>query len=171
MKLVVDFFVERRLGNPTIKIIIDDYITLYDGVAQENYEFNIDLPDGGHDLKIIHYGKKPQHHAHDENGNLVIDRHVEIKNIILDEVSLERELWDGKFFPVYMHKSDNEPYFISPNLYLGHNGTWKLEFVSPVIPWLISTRKTGPKLENTIFQTNAGLLASAKKFFTNLPDI
>lgn len=171
MKLEIDFFVERRLGNPQVKIIVDDYMSLYNGDAHENFQFDVDLPNGGHDLKIIHYDKKPNHHVHDPYGNIVIDRHVEIKRIALDEVNLERELWHGKFFPVYMHKADNEPYFISPNLYLGHNGTWKYEFVTPVLPWLIACRKHGPKLENTIFQTNAGILEQAKNFFKDLPDV
>ena len=171
MKLAIDLFVERRLGNPKVKIIIDDYITLYNGIAQETFEFDIDLPNGGHDLKIVHYNKKPHHHKLDDLGNIVIDRHIEIKRIAFDDVDLERELWDGKFFPVYMHRADNEPYFICPNLYLGHNGTWKYEFVTPILPWLIASRKHGPQLDNTIFQTNASILEEAKKFFKDLPDV
>lgn len=171
MKLEIDFFVERRLGNPQVKIIIDDYITLYNGDAQDNFQFDIDLPAGGHDLKITHYGKEPLHHVYDPYGNIVIDRHIEIKRIAFDEVDLERELWDGKFFPVYMHKAEDEPYFICPNLYLGHNGTWKYEFVTPILKWLIASRKQGPNLENSIFQTNASLLEQAKNFFNGLPDV
>lgn len=171
MKLEIDFFVERRLGDPQIKIIVDDYLSLYNGDAQDNFQFDIDLPNGGHDLKIIHYDKKPDHHVHDSYGNIVIDRHIEIKRIAFDEVNLERELWDGKFFPVYMHKAVDEPYFICPNLYLGHNGTWKYEFVTPVLPWLIASRKQGPSLDNTIFQTNADILQQAKNFFKDLPDV
>ncbi len=171
MKLEINFAVERRLGNPQIKIIVDDYITLYNGDALDQFDFDIDLTNGGHDLKIIHYDKKPEHHVHDPYGNIVIDRHIEIKRIALDKVNLERELWDGKFYPVYMHKADNEPYFICPNLYLGHNGTWKYEFVTPVLPWLIASRNQGPKLANTIFQTNASILEEAKNFFKDLPDV
>lgn len=171
MKLEIDFFVECRLGNPEVKIIIDDYITLYNGIAQENFEFEIDLPNGGHDLKIIHYGKKPHHHILDANGTITVDRHIEIKRIAFEQVNLERELWDGKFFPVYMHKTKDEPYYICPNLYLGHNGTWKYEFSTPVLPWLIASRNQGPQLDNTIFQTNASILEEAKNFFKDLPDV
>jgi hypothetical protein len=171
LKLDIEFKVERRLGDPKVKIIIDDYITLYNGDVQDNYQFEINLPTGGHDLKIIHYDKKPEHHVFDPYGNIVIDRHIEIIRVTLDEVNLERELWDGKFFPVYMHKADNEPYYICPNLYLGHNGTWKYEFVTPVLPWLISTRQKGLKLDHTIFKTNANILEEAKNFFKDLPDV
>ncbi len=171
MKLELEFKVERRLGTPQIKIIIDDYITLHDGDAQDSFAFDVDLPDGGHDLKIVHSGKQPHHHVYDPYGNIVIDQHVQILRIALDQVDLEHELWDGKFFPVYMHRADNEPYYISPNLYLGHNGTWKLEFVSPAVPWLIAQRRSGPQLDNTIFKTNASILQDAKLFFQDLPDV
>lgn len=171
MKLAIDLFVERRLGNPKVKIIIDDYITLYNDDALENFKFEVDLPNGGHDLKIIHYGKQPHHHNYDHQGNINVDRHIEILRISFDNVDLEHELWNGKFFPVYMHKADHEPYFICPNLYLGHNGTWKYEFVTPVLPWLIATRKQGPQLDNTIFQSNASILEEAKNFFKDLPDV
>lgn len=171
MRLEIDLDVERRLGDPMIKIVIDDYLTLYDGVAQNYYDFDIDLIDGGHDLTIVHYGKLPEHHVLDSQGDIIIDRHVEIKNIKLDKILLESELWNGKFFPVYMHKHDNEPYFICPNLYLGHNGAWKLEFATPAVTWLIETRKPGPKLAGTIFKTNSETLEIAKNFFKDLPDV
>lgn len=171
MKLEIDFEVERSLGDPLVKIIIDDYITLYDGVAQEHFEFNIDIPNGGHDLNIVHHGKKPHHHTLDKQGNILVDRHIHIRSIKMDEIELESELWEGKFFPVYMHKADDEPYFICPNLYLGHNGTWKLEFMSPPAGWLISKRNKGPKLDGTIFKTNSEILEQAKNFFKDLPDV
>lgn len=171
MRLEIDLHVERQLGDPLVKIVIDDYLTLYDGVAQNYYDFDIDLADGGHDLTLVHYGKLPEHHILDEQGNITIDRYIEIKNIKLDNILLESELWDGKFFPVYMHKADNEPYFICPNLYLGHNGVWKLEFATPAAAWLIETRKPGPKLSGTIFKTNSETLEIAKNFFKDLPDV
>jgi hypothetical protein len=109
--------------------------------------------------------------VYDDSGNVIIDRHVQIKTIKFDHIVLESELWDGRFFPVYMHKADNEPYFISPNLYLGHNGAWKLEFATPAAQWLIDIRKPGPKLAGTIFKTNSEILVLAKNFFKDLPDI
>lgn len=171
MILNLEFEVERRLGDPLLKIVVDDYLTLYDGIAQDNYTFDLDLQDGGHDLTIIHYGKLPEHHVYNDSGNVIIDRHVQIKTIKFDHIVLESELWDGRFFPVYMHKADNEPYFISPNLYLGHNGAWKLEFATPAAQWLIDIRKPGPKLAGTIFKTNSEILVLAKNFFKDLPDI
>ena len=171
MKLSIEFEVERRLGDPMLRILIDDYITLYDGVALDQYTFDISIPNGSHDLKIVHYGKMPEHHTIDTNGSIVIDRHVQIKHIVLDDIALEQELWTGQFFPVYMHKAEHEPYFIAPNLYLGHNGTWKLEFGVPAAKWLIDLRKQGPNLSDTIFKSDSDTLAQAKNFFKDLPDV
>ena len=121
--------------------------------------------------KITHYKKTVNDHVLDEQENISIDKHIEIKRIVMDHVALESELWSGRFFPVYMHKSNNEPYFIQPNLYLGHNGTWQLEFITPATTWLINLRQPGPDLTNTIFQTNQEMLDQAKNFFKDLPDV
>lgn len=166
MKLEISFAVERRLGNPMIKIIIDDYLTLYDGPAEDYHSFDVQLLEEHHDLKIVHYGKTIE-----DASNTEIDKHVEIKSIVMDGNILKEELWAGKFYPVYLHKADDEPYFISPNLYLGHNGTWILEFATPVSGWLINLRKPGPKYMASIFKTNQDILDSAKDFFRNLPDV
>lgn len=171
MKLRITFDVERRLGDPQLKIIIDDYLTLIDGPAQDEYEFNCDIEDGMHELKIVHYGKTKHDHGYDDTGKLSIDKHVEIKSIEIDDIELEAELWSGKFYPVYLHKKDTDPVYISPNLYLGHNGTWMLEFATPAANWLIDLRKPGPKLAGTIFKTNSELVDIAKNFFKDLPDV
>ena len=62
MKLKIQFDVERRLGDPQLKILVDDYLTLYDGSALDEYEFNCDIEDGMHELKILHYGKTKHDH-------------------------------------------------------------------------------------------------------------
>ena len=171
MKIQLDFAVERRLGDPRIKITIDDYMLLYDGVAQDRLEFDVPLDDGNHELKITHHGKTVHDHVLNLDGSIAIDKHVEIVGIHLDDTPLTSELWLGKSFPVYMHKADNEPYSICPNLYLGHNGTWVLEFATPALKWLIDTRRPGPQLGNTIFKTNHQVLQEIKTVFENLPDV
>jgi len=171
LKLDIKLNVERRLGDPLIKIAIDDYLLLYDGVARDQFEFDIPLDDGHHELKIVHYGKTVQDHLLDTDEKIIVDRHVEITDIALDCVALKRELWTGRFFPVYMHKADHEPYFICPNLYLGHNGTWILEFSTPAIRWLIDSRAQGPKLDGTIFKTSHDVLIAMKTAFQELPDV
>ena len=171
MKIQLNFAVERRLGDPLIKVTIDDYMLLYDGIAQDNLEFDVPLTDGNHELKITHHGKTVHDHVLNSDGSIAIDKHIEIVGIHLDHTPLTNELWLGKFFPVYMHKADNEPYSICPNLYLGHNGTWVLEFATPALKWLIDLRRQGPQLSNTIFKTNHQVLQEIKNIFENLPDV
>jgi hypothetical protein len=171
LKLQLYLAVERRLGDPLIKVTIDDYMLLYDGIAQDCLEFDIALDDGNHELKITHHGKTVHDHVLNTDGSIAIDKHVEIVGVQLDNTALVNELWLGKFFPVYMHKNHNEPYSICPNLYLGHNGTWILEFATPALKWLIDIRQPGPQLANTIFKTNHQVLTEMKAMFENLPDV
>jgi len=171
LKLQLNFDVERSLGDPLIKVTVDDYMLLYDGVAQDCLEFDVLLDDGNHELKITHHGKTVHDHVLAPDGSIAIDKHVEIVGVELDHIPLASELWLGKFFPVYLHKADNEPYSISPNLYLGHNGTWVLQFATPAAKWLIDIRRPGPQLSNTIFKTNHQVLEEIKNIFENLPDV
>ena len=171
MKINIVLNVEKRLGDPLVKITIDDYMLLYEGAACEQFEFDVSLQDGHHEIKITHYGKTIHHHQLDHNGKILIDRHVEISSIALDEVVLRDELWTGRFFPVYMHKADHEPYFICPNLYLGHNGTWVMEFDTPAIQWIIDRRKPGQNLDNTIFKSGHDVLLRMKSKFADFPDV
>ena len=103
MILDLKFTVERSLGDPLIRIVIDDYLILHEGIAQEEFHFDFQIDHGSHVLKITHYGKSKHDHVVD-NEKIVVDKHVEIKEIKMDNVELKSELWEGKFYPVYMHR-------------------------------------------------------------------
>lgn len=180
MKLEIEFEVGNKLGTPTIKIIIDDYVVLYEGAAIELFERDFDLNLGEHELKIVHYGKTDEDHIYNPDGSIAVDKYVYIKRITIDKVTLlDKELQSGQFWPVYsksyidtiVAKNQKLPRFISPNLYLGHNGTWKYTFFNPFVEWVIENRKLGPNLENTIFKTSNNILKEAKDFFLNAPDL
>ena len=171
MNFKIQFAMGSYFGQPQIKVVIDDYMLLYDGTAQELLEFDVQLDDGNHELKIVHHGKTVDDHLLDNHGNIIQDKFVEIKKIWMEGVELESELWSGRFFPVYMHKAEHEPYFISPNLYLGHNGTWILNFSTPALTWLINLRNQGPNLDGTIFKTSRQTLQEMKQIFLDLPDV
>ena len=171
MKLRLNFDVERRLGDPLIKIVIDDYLLLYDDIAEDSLEFDVLLDNGNHELKITHYGKTVHDHIVDTDGSIVVDKHIEIVGIWMDNVQLANELHLGKFFPVYLHKPDDQSYSTSSTLYMGHNGTWVLKFATPAAKWLIDRRKPGPVLNNTIFKTTDMVLVEIKNIFENLPDV
>lgn len=171
MNLSIRLRLGMHFGPPTIKIAVDDYLLLHDGVAQEQFDFAVPLDDGHHELKIIHYGKTVHDHVLDDSGQILHDRYVAVEGVSMDEVELHEELWQARFFPVYMHKADHEPYFISPNLYLGHNGSWIMEFATPAISWLIAQRQPGPRLDGTIFKSSRETLQEMKRAFQELPDV
>lgn len=181
MHLVIDFEVGDQLGTPTIKILIDDYVVLYEGAAVSKFDRVIDISSGEHELKIVHFGKTDHDHLYHPDGSIAVDKYVCIKAITIDQVKLfDSELHTGQFWPVYSlsHVSDmvcagqDLPSYISPNLYLGHNGTWRYTFFYPFVDWIIECRKADrQKLDNTIFKTSEHMLQEAKEFFKNIPEI
>lgn len=178
--LKINFTIGDLLGTPTIKILIDDYVILYEGLAIKEFHKVFDLDDGEHELKIVHYGKTDHDHVLAEDGSIITDKFVMIDSIVIDNVKLlDKELQSGEFWPVYslsyvedmiQSKQDLPPY-ISPNLYLGHNGTWRYTFFSPFVDWSIAQRNNGPKLGGTIFKSSRQQLEYAKNFFKDLPEI
>jgi hypothetical protein len=178
--LKINFTVGDELGSPLIKILLDDYVVLYEGVAISEFQRSFDLDDGEHELKIVHYGKLDSDHKLDSAGNILVDKFVHIDKITIDNIDLKNEeLWTGEFWPVYnfsyvedmIAQGKDLPACISPNLYLGHNGTWRYNFFCPFVDWIITQRKLGPKLDGTIFKTSRQLLEEAKKYFKDLPEL
>jgi hypothetical protein len=165
LKINLNFSFETRLGIPKIRIGIGNQV-LYDGDVKETIYMEKQLPQGSHSFYIEHYGK-----TRSEASVEGIDKHVLIEKISFDNVNLDQQLWDGKFFPAYLHNAHNEPEYIQPNLYLGHNGKWIYNFEYPFVVWVIKKRNLGPKLKNTIFQTDQENLSEAKKWFENIEDI
>lgn len=180
MHLIVDFEIGDELGDPLIKILIDDYIVLYEGPAIDQFNREFDINYGEHELKIVHYGKTDNDHVYNDDGSIKIDKYVHIKGISIDSVVLrDTELQTGQFWPVYsmsyvetmVTQGQDLPGYICPNLYLGHNGTWKYTFNYPFVEWIIATRNQGPQLDSTIFKTSAHLLQQAKDFFSDVPEL
>jgi hypothetical protein len=181
MHLIIDFEIGDQLGTPLIKILIDDYIILYEGPAIPQFNREFDIGYSEHELKIVHFGKTDTDHLYNPDGSIAVDKYVYIKSITIDQVRLtDTELQIGQFWPVYglsyisdMVDSGQElPSYIAPNLYLGHNGTWRYTFFYPFIDWIIECRKKDRlSLDNTIFKTSASVLQEAKNFFKDLPEI
>lgn len=180
MNLAINFEIGDKLGSPLIKILIDDYIVLYEGNAVNEFNREFELNYGEHELKIVHYGKSDNDHVYNPDGTIAIDKYVYIKSIKIDQIPLtDRELQTGEFWPVYslsyintiVDRNEELPGCIVPNLYLGHNGTWKYTFTYPFAEWIINLRNQGPKLESTIFKTSTEVLQEAKNFFKDAPDL
>lgn len=176
----INFSLGDKLGTPNVKILIDDYVVLYEGPAMEVFDRTFDIDDGEHELKIVHYGKTHNDHVLDADGNIAIDKFIHIDSIAIDNIKLRNEeLWSGEFWPVYerdyvedmIQRGEDLPPSISPNLYLGHNGTWRYRFFAPFVDWIITQRSLGPKLDGTIFKSSKQVLESAKNFFKDLPEL
>ena len=80
-----------------------------------------------------------------EDGKIVKDQLLHIKNIEIDEIDLGNLVFEGIYQPDYPEpwatqqaKIGNElPKSIKNSPNLGHNGTWTFEFVSPFYMWLL----------------------------------
>lgn len=179
LDIELEFSALRDFGDPLCRIIIDDAAPTYQGPVLDTIKLSIPMTTGEHELRIVHYGKTNADHELDSAGNILRDKHFELRSLVLDGVKLERELWDGAFFPVYnqdyvdscRQNNIKLPYSIKPNLYFGYNGTWKFTFFYPVYPWLIKQRQSAPDLKNTIFTSSDELLKQAKEYFLSAPDI
>ena len=172
MELSVEFDFVDKFGFPHITIMIDDKV-LYCGDVKHNITVADDIPDGNHILSIIHHDKKISDY------DATHDKHVIITRILFDGVDLDQTKYcplthRGRFYPEYEQsyimtcQQQNQvlPEFISPNHYLGHNGTWVLDFTSPAYDWIIKEQKpSGINLEDTIFSSGADTLSEIKSFF------
>jgi hypothetical protein len=172
MQVSIDFEYVDKFGCPQIAVLVDDQV-LYSGNVQRNVTVNCSIKDGRHHLKIVHSEKKI-----DDYDDLH-DRHVVIKKIMFDGVDLDQTMYcplthRGRFYPEYeesyivtcKEQGVELPEYISPNHYLGHNGTWILAFESPAYTWIIQEQKpSGINLEDTIFSTGNETLNEVKSFF------
>ena len=172
MKLSIDFEYMDKFGTPKVSVYVDN-IELYNGPVSHQFDFDVELSDGSHILRIAHYEKGVT--DFDEEH----DKHIVIKQIRLDEVDLDQLEYNklthrGKFYPDYeesyvrtcREQNIEMPEYFCPNHYLGHNGSWVLDFSTPAYDWIIKEQKpSGINLEDTIFSTGADSLLKVKNFF------
>ena len=88
MNLEIEFELGDVLGPPLCKIMIDDYIVLYEGRAIPKFQHQFDLTSGFHELKIVHYGKTDKDHVYNMDGSIGIDKYIHINRIVIANVAL-----------------------------------------------------------------------------------
>jgi hypothetical protein len=172
---------ETYFGDPLVRCSIDENTPFFEGASQDIISASIGVVPGYHELVITHYNKKDSDHVLDNQCKIVKDKYVEIIGIEIDDIAfLIDELREGHFYPVYnpcyyqefLDRGQKLPPSISPNLYLGHNGTWKLSFHTPFVEYIIDKRKKlNINLNNTIFQSDAETLKKMKLWFQEVPDM
>jgi hypothetical protein len=181
MKIEIHLDAEIEFGLPKMRCCVDENAPFFDGDFQPIVVKEIGVGPGFHELVITHYNKQAHDQSTDSDGKIIKDKHIEIKKIIIDDIALLiDELREGHFYPVYnpdyvrdcQLKKLTLPFSISPNLYLGHNGTWKLNFHAPFVEYIIEKRKNlAVNLDDSIFYSDATLLKEAKEWFLSAPEI
>lgn len=109
-------------------LLLADYAT---DSTPTNITFDVDALDplDSNELVIEHYGKTDQDTILDSTGNILKDRAVEIKAIIINGFEQPRNTLAGKkFWPVWPAHITNMPEYVTNHLYLGFNGKYKFNF-------------------------------------------
>jgi len=108
-------------------------------------EFEHTLEDGEeYNLKIVRSGKDG-HQTVVENGEIVQDQLLHIKNLEMDEIDIGALVYEGIYTPEYpepwatqQRSAGTElPVSFKNVTTMGHNGTWQLQFASPFYMWLL----------------------------------
>ena len=117
-----------RLNN---EIIFDRDINSFESIKQCFPDEKIDP----HVLEFELSGKLPEHTIL-ENGKIISDRLLEIKNIVFDNVVVDHLVFDQA---VYTHDFNGSAEPAEHKFYgqLGCNGTVRFRFTSPTYIWLL----------------------------------
>jgi len=101
------------------------------------HEFNDD--DSEHYLYIIMKGKTYQDTFVDEEGNIVKDAIIDIKNLRIDDIDIDQLLCEQG---LYIHDGNGTDAAPSIHKFYGHmgcNGRVQLKFSCPIYIWLLET--------------------------------
>lgn len=121
-----------------LEIWIDNICLLdLDHVVQEQV-FETDVLDieGDHELRLVLKNKQPEHTTISDQGQIVKDAVLYVKNIKFEDVELGKIMSD---LAVYTHNFNGTGQKTQTQFYdvLGCNGTVSLKFVSPIYIWLL----------------------------------
>ena len=95
-----------------------------------------DQDDAEHELRLVLKNKTTAHTQVDENGNIITDARLIIKDLAFDEIQLGHMLVEQA---VYTHDFNGNGITTQDKFYgeLGCNGTVSLKFATPVYLWLL----------------------------------
>ena len=95
-----------------------------------------DQDDTEHELRLVLKNKTTAHTQVDENGNIIADARLIIKDLAFDEIQLGHMLVEQA---VYTHDFNGNGTTTQDKFYgeLGCNGTVSLKFATPVYLWLL----------------------------------
>jgi hypothetical protein len=127
----------RPVGQPCVKVIADGIIKTQKLTEAANFVFEFTASDNA-SLIVEHYNKD----AADA------DTAVEIVSVSFFGIQDPKFAWAGIYTPVYPEPWASEQLTppsstITPQTYLGWNGTWKLDFSVPVFTWIHRVQNLG----------------------------
>jgi len=126
-KVYFTWIIEGTEDNPTLIEFMQE--------CEENKDYELIIKRSGKDLDQTVL----------ENGKIVKDQLLHIKNIQIDEIDLGSLVYTGVYTPEYPEpwatqqaKSGNKLQESFKNVTsIGHNGTWQFKFTSPFYMWLL----------------------------------
>ena len=172
MDIEVTFTYNDHFRRPTLAMGLDELV-LYDGPVESQFVFTVDIEPGSHQFWIRHHGKQI-HETNDQHDCHLFIESIKLDGVDLDQVEYCKLTHRAKFYPVYeptyietcVNSGIALAEYLSPNHYLGHNGTWILDFSAPALLWIITEQNpSGMHLEDTIFSTSNTVLEDVKQFF------
>ena len=121
-----------------IAVFIDDQVIFdhcaVDGVIQLSHDMIEDEAD--HELRFVMKNKLPEHTQVDEQGDIVKDARIVIRNISFDEIPLGQIVIKKA---EYTHNFNGSSETVVDKFYgeIGCNGAVSLKFSTPIYLWLL----------------------------------
>ncbi len=136
---------------PYAEILINDKSFFYDSITgDENkpnlIEFEHEFEEGkSYELVIKRSGKGRKQTVVDDEGNILKDQLLHIKNIEIDEIDIGGLVYEGVYTPIYAEPWATQQRQAGEKLessfknvtIMGHNGEWRFKFESPFYMWLL----------------------------------
>lgn len=135
---------------PKYEILLNDTLIDTGSVVEkeENGEekkiitFSSELAEGDYIIKIRLCDKQDKHTLVDENGNILADQLLNIKQIEIDEIELDYLFYSMSDYHRQIDTIDGSPVFDEtplPEKYknLGWNGEYRLKFSVPTYTWFL----------------------------------
>jgi hypothetical protein len=121
---------------PEVIISLDDTLLVHELLyTSKKYNFDVMLKSGHHSINVELVNKTPSDTKVDKSGVIVADKALIIKTVTIEGYSLSDFLHRAVYYPANRDSLRSN--------YLGWNGTWKLDIVTPIFTWIHKTQGLG----------------------------
>lgn len=151
LKFKLELYATMWDQSPVAEILVNDKSHFKgDITGTENkpdvVEFEHELEEGkDYSLIIKRSGKGKKQTVVNENGDLLKDQLLHIKDIEIDKIDIGALVYDGVYTPEYPEPWATQQREAGKELLesfkmvtsMGHHGEWRLKFTSPFYMWLL----------------------------------